>query len=67
MFSISISPVCILSNSDIDIKIDLNKRLKDPATGLTNRKYVKAIDGVHFTSTAQRIIATTVLKSLSLD
>ena len=50
-----------------DFKIDLNARLRDSTTGLSNRQYVRVFDGVHFSSPAQRIIATTVLKSLGLD
>lgn len=57
----------IMANADIDFKIDLNTRLKDSTTGLSSRQYVRVYDGVHFTSPAQRIIATTVLKGLSLD
>lgn len=57
----------ILANTDIDFKIDLNERLRDSTTGLSNRQYVRVHDGVHFTSPAQRIIATTVLKGLGLD
>lgn len=57
----------IMANADIDFKIDLNARLRDSTTGLSNRQYVRVHDGVHFSSPAQRIIATTVLKSLSLD
>ena len=50
----------IMTNTNIDFKIDLNTRLKDSATGLSNRQYVRVYDGVHFSSPAQRIIATTV-------
>ena len=57
----------IMANADIDFKIDLNTRLKDSTTGLSSRQYVRVYDGVHFTSPAQRIVATTVLKGLSLD
>jgi lysophospholipase L1-like esterase len=57
----------ILANTEIDFKIDLNERLRDSTTGLSNRQYVRVYDGVHFSSPAQRIIATTVLKSLGLD
>jgi lysophospholipase L1-like esterase len=57
----------ILGNESIDFKIDLASRMRDPVTGRSKRSLVRTADGVHYTSSAQRIIASLVLKSLGID